>query len=450
VVLCDDPAHASVLARIDLKDLERSLGESQGRLPALRSVRVQGGPSHRTAVPSDPLAAVLDSPSQLPLLNLFKRIGEVLLESEGLDAMLQKVINLTIDNLPGRRGVICLYDEKTGTIEPKVFRTKASEGDRSFMVSRSILNEAIRVRQAMLVASAVDDPRFHKAVSVHQMGIRAAMCVPLYHAGQIRGLIYVDSQHAAGEFDSQDLEVLTVLGLMVAGGITQMMLRGDVAREQAMRARLSRYNSPHVVEQILSQDNRFEGEMLADEYEASVLFADLTGFTAIAENLSPADVVRVLNLVFEELVSAVFDYDGTLDKYIGDAVMAVFGAPLRVADHATRAVRTAMLMQQRLAECIRNRPEMPALQMRIGINSGKVIAGDIGSPRRRAYTVIGDVVNIASRLETSVAQPGDIVVGSATWELVKDQFECDPLAEVQLRGKRQTIRPYRVLRAVES
>ena len=125
--------------------------------------------------------------------------------------------------------------------------------------------------------------------------------------------------------------------------------------------------------------------------------------------------------------------------------MAVFGTPLRQADHAQRAVATALAMQRTLDDLNRLRPQEPALQLRVGINSGGVIAGDIGSRLHKAYTVIGDVVNIASRLETSIALPGQIVIGQATYEQVREHYVCEALGEVQLRGKRQTIRAWRVV-----
>lgn len=447
VLLTDQPGRTCVLASIDLEEFERTLcgvparSAVAGRPPWSAGARGAAGPAESLIS-----ARLRGSAAQLPVISLFRQVGEILLVSESLDEMLQKVIDLTMDSLPGQRGVVWIFDEKTGNIEPRVFRAKAGVGDRPFVVSRSILHEAIRVKQAMVVTNAVEDPRFHEAVSVQQMGIRAAMCVPLFHANQIKGVIYVDSQQAADEFDARDLEVLTVLGLMVAGGISQMTLRADVARKRAMLARLSRYNSPQVVEKILSQADEFEGEMLADEHEVSVLFADLTGFTSLADGMPPSAVVQLLNTVFEHLTSAVFANEGTLDKYIGDAVMAVFGAPLHQTDHAIRAVKTAMLMRQLLEDYCRRRGEGPPLKMRIGINSGKVIAGDIGSSLRKEYTVVGDVVNVASRLEASVAQPDEIVIGPATYELVKDLVECEPLPEVQLRGKRQGLCPYRVLR----
>ncbi len=185
--------------------------------------------------------------------------------------------------------------------------------------------------------------------------------------------------------------------------------------------------------------------MLAEEHDVSVLFADLGGFTALAESWPAAEAVRVLNLIFERWIADVFARNGTLDKYIGDAVMAVFGAPLLQADHARQAVATALAMQRSLADFNREQPPEQALTVRIGVNSGRVIAGDIGSPLHRGYTVIGDAVNIASRLESSVAKPGETLIGQATYEQIKEIFRCEPLGPVQLRGKRQAIEVFRVL-----
>ena len=442
VLLQDGPEPAAnIRARIDLRQLEQTVCElplAQGILP---------WPRRRTGAAKPAARAGVASHSLLRAISLFKQVSEILLVREDLDQMLQQVVNVISDHLPGQRGVICLYDEQTGEIQPKFAHAKVPlPEDQPCRVSRSILQEAVRVQHAILVANATGDPRFHHAASVHQIGIQSAVCVPLYHTGHVKGLIYLDSQQNAEEFDQHDLEVLTVLGMLVAGGITQIALRGDVARERAIRSRLSRYNSPRVVEQIVNRAGELEGEMAAEEREVSVLFADLTGFTATAEELSPAAAVQLLNAVFEQLTAAVFRYDGTLDKYMGDAVMAVFGAPLPQPDHAVRAVQTASLMRQLLADYNRaHRPDAP-LQLRIGINSGRAVVGDIGSPLRKEYTVIGDVVNVASRLQATVAQPDEIVLGPTTHALVQDRFACEPLPEVQLRGKKHVLQPYRLER----
>jgi adenylate cyclase len=440
VVLDDAPERTQVVASIDLKDFEQSLvSPTPPRIPT--------PPLRRELRPPKPTPNVAERVPPAALLNVFKRVGDVLLVCEDLAKMLEEVLTLVLDNLPGARGLICLYDAATGQIEPKAFRTSRVQEDEPFTVSRTILNEAIHIQRAMLVANAMDDPRFQGAVSVRELQIRSAMCVPLYHAGQVKGVVYVDSEHGGQTFTGQDLELLAVLGLMVAVGITQMMLRDDLAKERAVRSKLSRYNSPRVVEQIMSRTADFDGEMLAEDHEVSVLFVDIVHFTSMAENMRPAEVIQVLNTVFERLADAVFQHDGTLDKYIGDAAMVVFGAPLAQPDHALRAVRTAMLMRDVIEQCNQAAPEGRRLQVRIGINSGNAVVGDIGSPLRKEYTAIGDVVNTASRLESSVARPGDIVIGPLTYEQVKDAFACEPLAEVQLRGRQQMIQPYRVVGA---
>jgi adenylate cyclase len=190
--------------------------------------------------------------------------------------------------------------------------------------------------------------------------------------------------------------------------------------------------------------------MVADEGEISVVFADLTGFTTMAERLPPSEVVLILNQVFERLTSAVFALDGTLDKFRGDGMMAFFGAPLAMPDHAERAVEAALQMQEALEALNEAREGVRPIRMRIGVNSGSAVIGDIGSPQRKDYTVIGDVVNIASRLESSVAQPGQVVIGEATWQAAQSRFHADALEAVMLKGKRKSVQPYLVTGRIEA
>ena len=383
--------------------------------------------------------------SPMPLIGLFKEVSEILLACQNLDDILEKVVVLALEHLPVQRGAICLCDPSATTITPKTVCAKGLVGGESIAISQSIAQAAIHAKQALLVTDAPSDARFAHAQSIKEMNIRSAMCAPLYHAGQVQGLIYVDTCEPAVRLGVHDLELLTALGGLIAVGIEQVRLREDVNRERAIRARLARYSSPGVVEQIIARANSNDGEMISEQRQVTVLFADLSDFTPMAEGMEPAEVARVLNGAFELLTDAVFAYDGTLDKYMGDAVMAIFSAPLSQPDHAERAIRAALRMQQLLDEFNRLRPECKSLRMRIGINSGTAVAGDIGSPVRKDYTVIGDMVNVASRLESSVAEPGQIVIGPATYELVKDAFVCQPLPELRLKGKQQVVRPYLVL-----
>jgi adenylate cyclase len=145
------------------------------------------------------------------------------------------------------------------------------------------------------------------------------------------------------------------------------------------------------------------------------------------------------------MTDVIFKYEGTLDKYIGDAIMAVFGAPIDMPDHAERAIRAGLEMQERLVEWNADRgPQGTQLRIRIGINSGKVVAGEIGSINKKEYTVLGDTVNTASRLESSVAKPGMVVIGDNTFRAAGQRFQCTSLGSVSLKGKEREVLVYEV------
>ncbi len=184
--------------------------------------------------------------------------------------------------------------------------------------------------------------------------------------------------------------------------------------------------------------------MLPKEREVSVLFADIAGFSTRSEAMAPAAVARLLNGLFSELVEIIFAHEGTLDKFLGDGLMAVFGAPNDVPRHPRRAVDCALAMQRRVAELdLREGADKP-LRLRIGINSGPVVAGDIGSDRRVEYTVLGNTVNIASRLESFVARPGDTVIGPGTRAGLGEGIPVEELGEQTLKGIQAPVAAFRV------
>ncbi|MEM9175453.1 MAG: adenylate/guanylate cyclase domain-containing protein [Myxococcota bacterium] len=378
------------------------------------------------------------------LLRLVSESAESLLSCTTLPETLDRILSLVFANIPVERGVICLYDEQSGGVEPMAMRNREGVPDVPIAISTNITGVAIEEKQAVLIKDTAMDERFGAAESVIMMDIHSAMCAPLLRDDNVSGYIYVDRQSSAHPFDMPQLQALSILALLAAIAVEQAGLRDDVRREQERRVRLARYSSPAVVERIIADPEAGMGSMVADEGDVSVLFADLTGFTTMAERLPPSEVVLILNQVFERLTSAVFALDGTLDKFRGDGMMAFFGAPLPMADHAERAVEAALQMQEALSRLNQAREGVRPIRMRIGVNSGSVVVGDIGSPARTDYTVIGDVVNVASRLESSVAQPGQVVIGESTWEAVRHAYTAEALEEVMLKGKRQGVRPYRV------
>ncbi|MBD2161364.1 GAF domain-containing protein [Limnothrix sp. FACHB-1083] len=236
---------------------------------------------------------------------------------------------------------------------------------------------------------------------------------------------------------------LTDLDGKVRGGLVVLE---DISREQRLKATMSRYMTPEVAERAVE----LGADMLTGERkDVTILFCDIRGYTSLAEALDATEVVALLNQYFETMVEAIFDRKGTLDKFIGDALMAVFGAPLPLEeDHAWLAVLTALDMRDRLK--VFNRAlvatDRPPLRVGIGISSGEVIVGNIGSRRRMDYTAIGDAVNVSSRLEGLTKEYGcDIILSEATYERCADRLWVRELDRVRVKGRTKPIRIFELI-----
>ena len=205
----------------------------------------------------------------------------------------------------------------------------------------------------------------------------------------------------------------------------------------------AKYVSPQVVEEISKNIDDLKLDS-GDRREISILFSDIRGFTGMSENLAPEEVVRRLNIYFKAMVEVVFELDGTLDKYVGDAIMAFFGAPKDDPDHAEKACRCALNMKRELTK-VNERLEsegIPPMKIGIGINTGVVVVGNIGSERRMDYTVIGDSVNLASRLESMNKEFGTTIIISEFTHAKAPGFVVKDLGSVRVKGKQETVRIY--------
>jgi len=359
--------------------------------------------------------------------------------------VLEKVMDLVFDHLPVDRSFIVLFDEEGNPqLELNRFRESELGEDAEVPISRTILDMVSQQKVAILTHDAQADQRFEagRSIKIHQ--IRSAMCAPLWHRERVIGVIYVDSPLHVGSFSASDLDLLTALSNYAAVAIERARLNENIRRERQARDRLERYHSPAVIEAVLS-DSGDEAAVVTLR-ETSILFADIVGFTARCETLPPEDVAAFLNQFFSLAADVIFKHGGTLDKFIGDAVMAFFGAPLPQEDHAERAVRSALELMEVLKEWNAEREKAgdDRIEVRIAVNSGPVVVGDIGSATRVDYTVLGNTVNVTSRLEEHVAEPGSIVLGETTQAAVADLFPTEPLGSVQLKGLRRKINIFRV------
>jgi len=371
------------------------------------------------------------------LLKLISEIAGSLVKEQSLADVLEEVVRLTIQSTKAERAFLILADEQTGALVPRVVRTRDDRVLERGTISRTIVNRVMTERVAMLATNAQTDRRFDGPSSIIRQNIGSFMCAPLWSQHATIGALYLDTP-LHEEFSTADLELLTALCNYAAVAIERARLAARLNEETRRSERLGRYHSPAVVSRILAQGTDADTPFLAQERDITVLFADIVGFTSICEQMPPQQVATMLNTCFGRMSDIVFEHDGTLDKFIGDALLAVFGAPLDQPDHASRAVRTAQAMRRAMKQ-LNTEMTGPPLQLRMALNSGIALAGDIGSPRRREYTVLGDVVNTASRLEATIAGAGQIVLTRATYDRLSSPTEARSLGPIGLRGRRQAI-----------
>jgi len=248
----------------------------------------------------------------------------------------------------------------------------------------------------------------------------------------------------AKDADDPELErLLTEIAQEEAGHEASLRSRLRLYQQKhLLRDTISRYVSPNVCEEILKNPNLLK--LGGKRQRVTVLFADIWGFTSLSEKLAPETVVEMLNHFFTAMVDIVFEHEGTLDKFIGDNLMAVFGTPLEIDQPAVKAARCALAMHRRLREMQTDTCHISRIG--IGINTGEVIAGNIGSHRHMDFTVIGDVVNIAARLESLTRElDADIIVGPETYQEISPHFRLEPGSPVVLRGRSEPLLTYRLL-----
>jgi len=373
------------------------------------------------------------------VLELAKRLSGEL----ELDKLIAAIVELTFELLPVDRVALLLHNDD-GELVPTLTRSRIGEG-AGMRVPRSIAQRAVTDRAPIVTENAVADERF-KSGSVMLQAVRGAICTPLLGAGErVLGVLYVDTLTAEAPFSDDDATLLFAFGGLAAVTIGNVRLAEEVRRENEVRANFERFFAPNVAARIARE--RGVIGLGGERREATILFSDVRGFTAIAERMRPEDLAHHLTDYFTEMTDLVFEHGGTLDKFIGDALLAVWGAPISAADDADRALRAAREMQERLDALNRHwrSAGRPPLAIGIGLSAGEVFAGYLGSARRLEYSVMGDPVNVASRL-CDDAGPGEILLDQAILDRASSPPEVERAAEVAVRGKTKPVIVYRLRR----
>ncbi|RLB35320.1 MAG: hypothetical protein DRH20_11155 [Deltaproteobacteria bacterium] len=378
------------------------------------------------------------------LYEISRQLNQIL----DFNELLKRIMDLIFMVIDADYGfLVILGGKEQEELIPVVVKYKGgnppSSGD--VRASRTLMNKVIQDKVALLTSNAMTDSRLDGAKSLILQQIKSAMCVPLWRKDKIIGVIELDSVRLDNQFTQEDLELLKAIGSQMAMVIEQATLNEQIRAEERMRNRLERFHSPQVIEMILKGGQETKDNIMdPKELTATILFTDIIGFTRLAERMPPRQINIILNRFFSRMTDIIFAHDGTLDKYIGDGLMAVFGAPMEKPDDPERAIKAALKMRETLSLMMRNAKEDRRFDIRIGINTGRVVAGNIGSPKRLDYTVIGDPVNTAARLE-SIADRNQILIGEETFRRVEGKFQIRQVGSRRVKGKSAEVMVYEVL-----
>lgn len=359
-----------------------------------------------------------------------------------LDILLEKILERSFDLLSADRGVILLLEE--GELKARCSRARRA-GPEELVVSRAVVGQVMKEKVAVLSSDAKVDPRFSESKSIIMTGIRSSMAVPLLHKQELLGIMMVDSQNP-NAFGEKDLQLFTNIANQAALNIANAALALRIEREALARVRFQRLLSPAIAELVVS--GKVEVKQGGEPRPTTMLFSDIRGFTSRSETMPAEEIVAMLNDYFERMVEIVFRHEGTLDKFVGDEIMALFGAPVSHPDDALRAVRVSLEMLEALRVFNEEREArgQPTFEIGIGVNTGEVVAGYIGSSKAMQYTVIGAPVNLAARL-CSAAKGMQIIISESTWQAVRDHFEVRELEAIKPKGIAQPVRVFEVLGA---
>jgi len=378
-------------------------------------------------------------------------VGKVINFVFDLNVLLHLLMDLALRIIQAKRGFIMLYDEESNALKIKVARNMGGEfiSQKSSGISQTIALEAYKTGDTITIEDATRDERFKTQESVIAYNIGSVICAPLVSKERnILGVIYLDNPSGDKRFFRDDVEFIESFASQSAVAIENAQLYDKIKREEMITERLQRFFSPEVVKKIIAEEKATKPG--GEHCIATILFCDIRGYTSLTEKIDTIIALEILNEFLSSMTEEVFLYEGTLDKYIGDCVMAIFGAPVSHPDDPLRAIKCALGMKAKV-EVLKKKwqerlkiPDVAGFEIGIGINTGEVIAGNIGSEKRLEYTVVSTAVNIASRLE-DIAQPGQILISKNTYELVKEDVKVQALAPVKLKNISQPIEIYEVL-----
>jgi adenylate cyclase len=379
------------------------------------------------------------------LYEMSKTLGSVF----DLNAIFAKATDIIFRVTPADRVVALLADGTVtndgGDAEVRLFpiATKARDEKleahaKKLTIGRTITRKVMQDRVALLSQDAAADEQFAGVESIVSQGVRSTICAPLVAESGVHGAIYADRLDPFASFTPDDLELISAVASQTAVAVENVRAHERLAREEVARANYGRFLPEYVVRQMLENPESFK--LGGVNQKITVLFADIRGFTRLSEHAQPEKVVQLLNKYFSAMTDIIFAHGGTLDKYLGDGLMALFGAPTATPEDATNALNAAVAMQRRVMGINEDLIEegLPEVAIGIGLHTGEAVVGYIGSERRSEYTAIGDTVNTASRLESN-SKGGQILLSDAAMQAAKCRYPLIPLEPIAVKNRVQPV-----------
>jgi adenylate cyclase len=379
------------------------------------------------------------------LYEMSKTLGSVF----DLNAIFEKATDIIFRSTPADRVVALIAEEgssEDANLTPIAMRARDNKLEahaRKLSIGRTITRKVMRDRVALLSQDAASDEQFAGVDSIVSQGVRSTICAPLVAETRVHGALYADRLDPFAAFKPDDLELISAVAAQTAIAVENARAHERLAREEVARANYSRFLPEYVVKQMLENPDSFK--LGGVSQTITILFADIRGFTRISEHAPPEKIVGLLNRYFSAMTDIIFAHGGTLDKYLGDGLMALFGAPTATPDDASNALNAAVAMQRRLLGINRElRDEgFQEIGVGMGMHTGEAIVGYIGSDRRSEYTAIGDTVNTSSRLESN-ALGGEILISDATAKAAHSRYRLKPRPPIMVKNRQQPVNLWEV------
>jgi class 3 adenylate cyclase len=363
--------------------------------------------------------------------HLLYELARDLSSSLELDVVLRKVMDRVITLMKASRGFIVLVDPLTGTMSVPMSGGEADpEKTRLFLGSKTVIEHVVSTGQAVFSDASLDD-RFKSQQSVILQNLRSITAVPLVTKGKVIGAVYVDSPFRAAIFEEKDKEFLQAISDLAAIAIDNAT---QYERSNFLRQLFELHVNKQVTDYVLARSDRNTKFLPGERLEVTMLNSDIAGFSTLSQRMEAEELVKFLNHYFERMIEVVLAHGGNIDKFQGDGMLVVFGAPNPMADHAAQALKAARGMVKEIDRLNRELIEagQPPISVGIGLDTGFVVAGHVGSERRLEFTLIGVPVNNSSYL--SKVRPARVLMSETTRDLLPAGFEVTDHEPMLLKG----------------